>query len=485
MCGIIGYVGPRECKPLLLQGLERLEYRGYDSAGIALREDDGLDYVRAVGNLQNLKDAAGPNGSSVHPRPRPHALGDARRRHRGERAPADRLRRLEALDRPERDRRELPRAPRRPARGRPHLHLRDGRGDRRPPDRAPLRGRPRRGRPAHLRRARGPLHLRRHPPRPPRRPRRSAPPDAARRRDRRGRDVPRLERGRLPAARRGSSSSRTTATSSRSRPPAPSSRAPTAPRSSTSRSSSTGTTRAPRRAATRRSCSRRSTSRREAVAETIGDRVRHGTLVLDGPRALRGGAARAAPDRHPRLRHRLPRGRRRPVRDRGVGADPGRAGHRLRVDLPQPGDRREHARDRDLPVGRDARHDRGDEARPREGRPHRRDHEHDGLADHARGRLGALHALRARGRRRRLEDVHRAGVAALPRRAEAGADPRDDAARRDLVHPRQGLRAAAEDRPVPRRRPSDRGDRAALRATSPSSSTSAATSACRSRSRAR
>ncbi|HEY6017187.1 MAG TPA: glutamine--fructose-6-phosphate transaminase (isomerizing) [Gaiellaceae bacterium] len=63
MCGIIGYVGPRECKPLLLQGLERLEYRGYDSAGIALLEEDGLDYVRAVGNLQNLKLAAGPNGS--------------------------------------------------------------------------------------------------------------------------------------------------------------------------------------------------------------------------------------------------------------------------------------------------------------------------------------------------------------------------------------------------------------------------------------
>ena len=42
MCGIIGYVGPRECKHLLLYGLERLEYRGYDSAGIALLEEDGL-----------------------------------------------------------------------------------------------------------------------------------------------------------------------------------------------------------------------------------------------------------------------------------------------------------------------------------------------------------------------------------------------------------------------------------------------------------
>jgi glucosamine--fructose-6-phosphate aminotransferase (isomerizing) len=64
MCGIIGYVGPREAKPLLLAGLERLEYRGYDSAGLALLEDDGLDYVRAVGNLQKLKIAAGPNGST-------------------------------------------------------------------------------------------------------------------------------------------------------------------------------------------------------------------------------------------------------------------------------------------------------------------------------------------------------------------------------------------------------------------------------------
>ncbi len=63
MCGIIGYVGPRECKPLLLHGLERLEYRGYDSAGIALLETDGLAHTRAVGNLQNLKKRTGLNGS--------------------------------------------------------------------------------------------------------------------------------------------------------------------------------------------------------------------------------------------------------------------------------------------------------------------------------------------------------------------------------------------------------------------------------------
>ena len=65
MCGIIGYVGQRACKDLLLQGLERLEYRGYDSAGLALRENGAIDYVRAVGNLQVLKKQAGPNGSQA------------------------------------------------------------------------------------------------------------------------------------------------------------------------------------------------------------------------------------------------------------------------------------------------------------------------------------------------------------------------------------------------------------------------------------
>jgi glucosamine--fructose-6-phosphate aminotransferase (isomerizing) len=65
VCGIIGYVGQRACKDLLLHGLERLEYRGYDSAGIVLREVETLDYERAVGNLQVLKKQAGPNGSQA------------------------------------------------------------------------------------------------------------------------------------------------------------------------------------------------------------------------------------------------------------------------------------------------------------------------------------------------------------------------------------------------------------------------------------
>src|SRR5215467_4366212 len=65
MCGIIGYVGHRPCKFLLLNGLERLEYRGYDSAGIALLTDGGLKYARAVGPLEHLKAAAGGGHSTA------------------------------------------------------------------------------------------------------------------------------------------------------------------------------------------------------------------------------------------------------------------------------------------------------------------------------------------------------------------------------------------------------------------------------------
>jgi glutamine---fructose-6-phosphate transaminase (isomerizing) len=57
MCGIVGYVGPRECRELLLDGLQKLEYRGYDSAGLSLLVDGGIDSVRAVGNLAKLQEA--------------------------------------------------------------------------------------------------------------------------------------------------------------------------------------------------------------------------------------------------------------------------------------------------------------------------------------------------------------------------------------------------------------------------------------------
>ncbi len=67
MCGIIGYVGGRPCRELILQGLERLEYRGYDSAGFALLDgsDGVVESVRAVGNLSQLRAAAGDDGDSV------------------------------------------------------------------------------------------------------------------------------------------------------------------------------------------------------------------------------------------------------------------------------------------------------------------------------------------------------------------------------------------------------------------------------------
>ena len=57
MCGIVGYVGHRPVQQILLDGLEKLEYRGYDSAGITLQGEQGLESVRAVGNLAHLREA--------------------------------------------------------------------------------------------------------------------------------------------------------------------------------------------------------------------------------------------------------------------------------------------------------------------------------------------------------------------------------------------------------------------------------------------
>jgi glucosamine--fructose-6-phosphate aminotransferase (isomerizing) len=57
MCGIVGYTGPREAGPILLEGLRRLEYRGYDSAGIALLDDGALFVEKRAGKLANLTTA--------------------------------------------------------------------------------------------------------------------------------------------------------------------------------------------------------------------------------------------------------------------------------------------------------------------------------------------------------------------------------------------------------------------------------------------
>ncbi len=65
MCGIVGYVGPRDSQAILLSGLARLEYRGYDSAGIAVIDGGGdLDMRKRAGKLQVLRDDL-----AAHPMP--------------------------------------------------------------------------------------------------------------------------------------------------------------------------------------------------------------------------------------------------------------------------------------------------------------------------------------------------------------------------------------------------------------------------------
>ena len=224
----------------------------------------------------------------------------------------------------------------------------------------------------------------------------------------------------------------------------------------------------------------------DAVADTVLDRLSHGTVELGGHRDLTDDELRNL-----RrivivgLRHLLPRGPRRPLRDRVVVARAGRDGHRLGVPLPQPGDRRGRPGDRDLAVRRDRRHAGGDAAGARARRQGAGDHERHGQPGHARLRRGAVHARRPRDRRGRHQDLRRAGRGDVPVRAEARPGARHARARG--VRParrRSCTRCRARSTELLEPTSTSPPARSAGTGRTPaSSSTSAATSACRWRSR--
>src|SRR6266550_2205467 len=96
MCGIIGYVGKRQAAPILVDGLRRLEYRGYDSAGVAIQNGSGMAVVKLAGRVQGLaehleREPVPGTGGMPHRRWAPHDLPRRRNacaRARSCRAPA-------------------------------------------------------------------------------------------------------------------------------------------------------------------------------------------------------------------------------------------------------------------------------------------------------------------------------------------------------------------------------------------------------------
>ncbi len=371
MCGIVGYVGKRPCRDLLVAGLEKLEYRGYDSAGIALLEDGTIDTVRAVGNLANLREAVGMDGDgAVAVAAPPATIGLAHTRW------ATHGRVTEANAHPHGDchgsvqivlngivenhselRRELESdghvfSSETDAEIVAHLIERHYDGDLTEAVRAAfndLRG--------HY--AFAAMHA-------------EQPETLVAARQEcplivgigddetfvasaipaflaETRQVMVIENGDIVTVERGSAS----VIDARGAP------------LGRDIEEVTWDEEAAEKGGYPTFMMKEIHEQPDAVAETIADRLpatdRVDLSELELDRGLRQGHAA---DRDRRLRHLLPRGTRRPVRDRAVGPDPGRDGRRLRVPLPRPGGGAGRPRDRHHPVGRDGRHAGGDAPRP-------------------------------------------------------------------------------------------------------------------------
>ena len=379
MCGIVGYVGPSvdgKALDVVMEGLARLEYRGYDSAGVAL-VDRGRRRLREArrqaGEPARRRSPTQPLPGVTH-RHRAHPLGHPRRSHRRQRPPAPRRRRRPAGADPQRHHRELPRAARTSCSAEGvDVPLRDRHRGRRPPRRG--RAYDRRGdlteamrsvvQPAS--RAPSPCS----PCTPTARRRRRRPPQLpAGRRPRRRRELPRLRRRRLHRAH----PRRARARPGPDRHDHPRRRRPVTdfdgtPGRGQGLRGRPGTPRPPRRAATTTFMEKEINEQPHAVADTLLGRTDDdGRLVLDELRISEERAARSRQDHHRRLRHRRLRRHGRQVRDRALDPDPGRGRAGPRVPLPRPDRRRAHAGRLDQPVRRDHGHPDGGQARPRAGR---------------------------------------------------------------------------------------------------------------------
>ena len=73
MCGIIGYIGSKQLVPILIDGLRRLEYRGYDSAGVAVVRDGNIELRRSAGKLARLEEVI-----ATHPLEGEYGIGHTR-----------------------------------------------------------------------------------------------------------------------------------------------------------------------------------------------------------------------------------------------------------------------------------------------------------------------------------------------------------------------------------------------------------------------